>query len=165
MMQMMERMNFVMGNVCDRLDRVEKCGNKAGTSTQDVRKVGAEPKANSGSRTDMSRWANRRGFNMSMEEKRRLRVSNSYAHNAFMMLDKEREAKRLEKVYKETNKEHEEWRTSIQRQRDNKRKRTTMVIIQKYTCKQMRRHAYLKFLSTTIFIQCCYRQLRARKEL
>jgi len=56
MMQMMERMNFVMGNVCDRLNRVEKCGNKAGTSTQDVRKVWAELKANSGSRTDRSRW-------------------------------------------------------------------------------------------------------------
>jgi len=46
----------VMGNVCDRLNRVEKCGNKAGTSTQDVRKVWAELKANSGSRTDRSRW-------------------------------------------------------------------------------------------------------------
>ena len=34
MTQMMERMNFVMGNVCDRLDRVEKRGNPAGTSTQ-----------------------------------------------------------------------------------------------------------------------------------
>jgi len=34
MTQMMERMNFVMGNVCDRLDRVEKRGNEAGTSTQ-----------------------------------------------------------------------------------------------------------------------------------
>jgi hypothetical protein len=33
MTQMMERMNFVMGNVCDRLNRVEKRGNKAGTST------------------------------------------------------------------------------------------------------------------------------------
>ena len=33
MTQMMERMNFVMGNVCDRLDRVEKRGNEAGTST------------------------------------------------------------------------------------------------------------------------------------
>ena len=50
MTQMMERMNFVMGNVCDRLDRVEKHGNEAGTSTQNVRKLGAEPKANSGSR-------------------------------------------------------------------------------------------------------------------
>jgi hypothetical protein len=30
MTQMMERMNFVMGNVCDRLDRVEKRGNEAG---------------------------------------------------------------------------------------------------------------------------------------
>jgi hypothetical protein len=26
MMQMMERMNFVMGNMCDRLDRVERHG-------------------------------------------------------------------------------------------------------------------------------------------
>jgi hypothetical protein len=53
-------MNFVMGNVCDRLDRVEKCGNEAGTSTQDMRKVGIEPKANSGSRVDRPRWADRR---------------------------------------------------------------------------------------------------------
>jgi hypothetical protein len=47
MMQMMERMIFVMGNVCDRLDRVERRGNEANTSTQDVRKLRAEPKANS----------------------------------------------------------------------------------------------------------------------
>jgi hypothetical protein len=38
MTQMMKRVNFMMGNVCDRLDRVEKRGNEAGTSTQDVRK-------------------------------------------------------------------------------------------------------------------------------
>jgi hypothetical protein len=50
MTQMMELMNFVMGNMCDRFDRVEIHGNEADTSTQDVRKVGAEPKANSGSR-------------------------------------------------------------------------------------------------------------------
>jgi hypothetical protein len=36
------------------------------------------------------------------------------------MLDKEREAKRLAKVYKETNKEREEWRASVQRRRDKK---------------------------------------------
>jgi hypothetical protein len=52
MTKMMERMNFVMGNVCDRLDRVEKRGNEAGTSTQDVRKLGVEPKANSGTRAE-----------------------------------------------------------------------------------------------------------------
>jgi hypothetical protein len=33
MTQMMERMNFVMGNVSDGLDKVEKRGNEAGTST------------------------------------------------------------------------------------------------------------------------------------
>jgi len=46
---MMERMNFVMGNMCDRLEKVGKHGNVAGTYTQDVRKVGAEPKSNNGS--------------------------------------------------------------------------------------------------------------------
>ena len=45
MTQIMKRMNFV----CDKLDMVEKHGNEAGTSTQDVRKVGAELKANSDS--------------------------------------------------------------------------------------------------------------------
>ena len=120
MTQMIERMNFVMGNMCDRLDRVERRGNEASISTQDVRKVKAEPKANSGSRAERPRWVDRRRFNMSKEEKQRLRVSNIYAHNAFMILDKKREAERLAKVYKETNKEREECRTSIQRQRDNK---------------------------------------------
>jgi hypothetical protein len=36
MTQVMERMSFLMGKVCDRLDRVEKCVNDAGTSTQDM---------------------------------------------------------------------------------------------------------------------------------
>jgi len=49
---MMERMNFVMRNVCDRLDKVGRHGNEAGTSTQDVRKVGAELKINSGNRVE-----------------------------------------------------------------------------------------------------------------
>ena len=41
-----------------------------------------------------------------------------------MMLDKEREAERLAKVYKETNKEREEWRALVQRQGEkNKRRR------------------------------------------
>jgi hypothetical protein len=55
MTQMIERMNFVMGKVCDRLDKVEKRGNEAGTSTQDVRKLGAEPKANSGNKAERPR--------------------------------------------------------------------------------------------------------------
>jgi len=45
----------VMGNVCDRLDRLEKCGNKAGTSTQNLRKLEAELKANNGSRAERPR--------------------------------------------------------------------------------------------------------------
>jgi len=48
MAQMMEMMNFMMGNVYDRLDRMERHGSEAGTSIQDVRKVEVESKANSG---------------------------------------------------------------------------------------------------------------------
>jgi len=44
--------------------------------------------------------ADRRRFNMSKEEKWKLRVSNIYDRNAFMMLDKECEAKRLANVYR-----------------------------------------------------------------
>jgi hypothetical protein len=49
MTKMMERMNLVMGNVCDRLEKVGKHGNMARTCNQDVRKVGDEPKSNNGS--------------------------------------------------------------------------------------------------------------------
>jgi len=65
---MMERMNFVMENVCDRLDRVEKRGNKAATSTQNVRKLGAEPKANNGSRAERPRWADYEDFKEAVDD-------------------------------------------------------------------------------------------------
>ena len=61
-----------------------------------------------------------RRFNMSKEEKHRLRVLNIYDHNTYMRLDTERDAKRLAKVYKEINKEREEWRASIQCQKNEK---------------------------------------------
>jgi hypothetical protein len=57
MTKMMESMNFMIGNVCDRLEKVGKHGNVAGTCTQDVRKVGAEPKSNNGSGVERPRWA------------------------------------------------------------------------------------------------------------
>jgi len=69
-----------------------------------------------------------------------------------MMLDKEGEVERLAKVYKETNKEREEWRASVQRQRDKKQKRAVVVIILLYTRKWMARRVYLKLLSATTFI-------------
>jgi hypothetical protein len=52
MTKMMERMNFVMGNMCDKLEKVGKHGNMARTCTQDVTKVRAEPKSNNGSRAE-----------------------------------------------------------------------------------------------------------------
>ena len=45
--------------------------------------------ANSGSKAEKPRCTDRRRFNMSKEEKRRLQVSYIYPHNAIMMLDKE----------------------------------------------------------------------------
>jgi hypothetical protein len=54
--------------VCDRLDRVERRGNEAGTSTQDVRKVGAELKANNGSRAERPRWADYDDFEEDVDD-------------------------------------------------------------------------------------------------
>jgi hypothetical protein len=50
MMTMMEIMNFVIGNMCDRFEKVEKHGNEVGTSTQDMRKVGVELRSNNGNK-------------------------------------------------------------------------------------------------------------------
>jgi hypothetical protein len=66
--KMMERMNFVMGNVCDRLEKVGKLGNVAGTFTQDVRKVGAEPKLNNGSGAEIPRWADYEDFEADIDD-------------------------------------------------------------------------------------------------
>jgi hypothetical protein len=66
--KMMERMNFVKGNMCDRLEKVGKHGNMAGTCTQDVRKVGAEPKSNSGNRGEMPKWADYEDFEKDVDD-------------------------------------------------------------------------------------------------
>jgi hypothetical protein len=65
---MMERMNFVMGNVCDSLDREEKHGKVAGTCTQDVRKVGADPKSNSCNMAARPRWADYEDFEEAVDD-------------------------------------------------------------------------------------------------
>jgi len=54
--------------MCDRLDRVEKRGNEAGTSTQNVRKLGAELKANNGSRVERPRWADYEDFEEAVDD-------------------------------------------------------------------------------------------------
>jgi len=57
MTTMMETMNFMMGNVCDRFEKVGKHGHMARTCTQDVRKVGAQHKSNNDSGAERPRWA------------------------------------------------------------------------------------------------------------
>jgi myosin heavy subunit len=58
-----------------------------------------------------------------------------------------------------------EWRALVQRQKDEKQKRATMVIIKKYRRKRMAKHAFMKLLSATTSIKYCCRQVHARKEL
>jgi hypothetical protein len=68
MTKMMESMNFMMGNMCDRLEKVGKHGNVAGTCTQDVRKVGAEPKSNNGSEAERPRWVDYDDFEEDIDD-------------------------------------------------------------------------------------------------
>jgi hypothetical protein len=49
--------------------------------------------------------ADRRRITLSKEEKPRFWISNIYADNVFMMLDKEHKAEQLAKDYKITNKD------------------------------------------------------------
>uniref|UniRef100_B9N7K1 Uncharacterized protein n=1 Tax=Populus trichocarpa TaxID=3694 RepID=B9N7K1_POPTR len=110
MTKMMEKMNFVMGNVCDRLEKVVKHGNVAGTYTQDVRKVGAEPNSNDGSGAERPRWADYENFEADVDD---IGDGGFKDETIGYREDKEREAERLAKVYKETNKEREEWRALV----------------------------------------------------
>jgi hypothetical protein len=68
MTKMLERMNSVMGNVCDRLEKVGKQGNVAGTCTQDVRKVWAEPKSNNDCGVERPRWADYEDFEVDIDD-------------------------------------------------------------------------------------------------
>jgi len=68
MTKMMEIMNFMMGNVCDRLEKVGKHGNMARTYTQDVRKVGAEHKSNNSSGAERPMWADYEDFGEDVDD-------------------------------------------------------------------------------------------------
>ena len=70
--KMMEIMNFTMGNMCDRLEKVAKHGlnmcNMVGTCTQDVRKVGAELKSNHGSGAERPKWDDYEDFKEDVDD-------------------------------------------------------------------------------------------------
>ena len=57
----------MMGNVCDRLDRVERCGNEVGLHPRHE-EAWAEPKANSGSRAERPRWADYEDFREDVDD-------------------------------------------------------------------------------------------------
>jgi hypothetical protein len=107
---------------------------------------------------------NRREFNTSKEKKFRSWVSNTCDHNAFMMIDKEHEAERITKVYKEINKECEEWRVLVQHWNDEKQKKSTNGYHSKIYIQMDGRSTYLKLLPAITFIQSCWQQVRAKKE-
>ena len=68
MTKMMERMNFMMGNMCDRLAKMGKHGKVAGTCTQDVRKFGALHRSNNGSGAERPRWADYEDFKEDIDD-------------------------------------------------------------------------------------------------
>ncbi|KAL9374147.1 hypothetical protein Peur_033767 [Populus x canadensis] len=68
MTKMMERMNFVIGNMCDRFKKVGKHGNMVGTCTQDMRKVGAKLKSNNGSGAKRPSWADYEDFEEDVDD-------------------------------------------------------------------------------------------------
>ena len=45
----------MMGNICDKLNRVEKHGSEVSTSTYDARKLWVEPKSNNNNRIERPR--------------------------------------------------------------------------------------------------------------
>jgi hypothetical protein len=56
------------------------------------------------------------------------------------------------------------WENEVQRQKNERRRRAIVVIIQKYVRKWLVWRAYLKFLSVTTSIQCCWRKVLTIRE-
>jgi myosin heavy subunit len=56
------------------------------------------------------------------------------------------------------------WEKEVQRQKNERRRRAAVVIIQNYVRKWLVRRAYLRFLSVTTSIQCCWRKVLAIRE-
>jgi hypothetical protein len=56
------------------------------------------------------------------------------------------------------------WEKEVQCQKNERPRRAAVVIIQNYVRKWLVRHAYLKFLSVTTSIQCCWRKVLAMRE-
>ena len=73
---MMERMNFVMGNVCDRLEKVGKHDNVLEHSL-------AESKSRSGSRVERPRWAGYEDFKEDVDDTIQARSNSDFGRNSF----------------------------------------------------------------------------------
>jgi hypothetical protein len=56
------------------------------------------------------------------------------------------------------------WEKEVQHQKNERRRRANVVIIQNYVRKWLVRRAYVKFLPVTTFIQCCWRKMFAIRE-
>jgi hypothetical protein len=56
------------------------------------------------------------------------------------------------------------WEKEVYRQKNERQRRADVVIIQKYVRKWLVRHVYLKFLTVTTSIHCCWRNVLAIRE-
>ena len=55
----------MMDNVCDQLENIEKYGNKASISTQNIR---ADPKSNNGSKAESPMWPDYEDFEEDVDD-------------------------------------------------------------------------------------------------
>jgi len=158
MTQMMERVNFVMGNVCDRLDRVEKRGNETGTSTQnDIGNEGFKDEI-IGHREGFWQPRNQRDFmyfdEVLWQKKRRNQKERWYQmerNKEISVLKKE--SKSLSRILGEMKQELDVLTTSVNAQQASERE-------EKIRCNDDIRNR-----TAATFIQSCWRRLLARKEL
>jgi hypothetical protein len=78
MTKMMERMNFVMGNVCDRLEKVGKHDNVLEHVPKTRERLGAESKSSSGSRVERPRWAGYEDFKEDVDDTIQARSNSDF---------------------------------------------------------------------------------------
>jgi hypothetical protein len=83
MTKMMERMNFVMGNVCDRLEKVGKHDNVLEHVPKTRQRLGAESKSRSGSRVERPRWAGYEDFKEDVDDTIQARSNSDFGRNSF----------------------------------------------------------------------------------
>jgi len=182
MTKMNARMNSVMRNVCDRLEKVGKQGKVAGTYTQNVRKVGAELKSNNDSGVERTRWVDYVDFEEGVDDNgdggfkdeiishregiRQPRNRRDFMYFDEVLWQRERRIQKERWYQRERNKE-----IIVLKKESNSLSRILgemkqeLDVLTSSQCAASFRKRGEKNRTAAIFIQSCWRRLLARKEL